>query len=616
MMKKAMFLILFLVPSCMFVLSVRAAPVSIERASQIAENQSFMGISQLEAKGRDKVAKEVADVFTKTKKSRNIYYVINLDPEGWVIISADDVAYPIIAYSDTGAYTEDEHPPAFDAWMKNVEEEINQAIEDDVVPLPKAEAAWDALDGFGSIETSIAVNTLVQTTWNQGGKRNFQFAWLPSYDMNCPVETNLSGSYRVAPTGCLATAMGQIMKYWSWPSSGKGSHSYDPWWPCENQGGITCHGYGVRDIDFSTREYAWQSMPNAVVSRISGNHTWGEQQVQLLMRDLGVALDMNYHPINGSGACLYASSFPVKCDPAAGGSCDYYTEWSSSALYAFVNFFRYDTSANYKYKSNHPNDWHSLLETELDNGRPVLYKGSGAAGAGGHAFVCDGYDTNESFHFNWGWGGRYNGWYYLNSLTPGSYNFTSRQASIFNLKPETPDLVVTRISIDPPRPGTGQSLNIAVTVKNQGQHYVAANFFVDWYAHRTSPPGSVHGDSSSELGLFLAAGASHVAHLTYPGYTTDGLKRMYAQVDSANSIGESDEYNNILGPQLLEVIQLCDGDFNGNGNVDEADLTTFSLNFGHTDCAGGCDGDFGTDGDVDGADLARFTAHYGRTDCP
>ena len=520
--------------------------------------------------------------------------------------------------SAKGAYAKNDHPPAFDTWMENVKDEIYDAIERGADPLPKAVKAWDLLDSGETAASTIVVDKLIQTTWSQGGKKDFLLPWFPSYDYYCPAETDWLGSYRVAPTGCVATAMAQVMKYWSWPPSGKGSHSYDPWWPCETQWGVACHGYGVRSVTFSFQEYAWQSMPNAVAARASGAHTWGEQQVQLLMRDLGVAVDMDYHPINGSGAYLNLNSFPAICDPANNSDCGYYAEWDSSALYALENYFRYDTSAHYEYKSSHGNNWYTMLENELDNGRPLLYRGSGS---GGHAFVCDGYDSNQMYHFNWGWGGSYDGWYNLGALTPGTQNFTNAQAAIFNLKPATPELVVTRFTVDPARPGPGQSLNIQVTVTNRGPEDATTDFSIDWYAHRTSAPVAEIGDASGTL-YYLNAGDSAVVNLTYAGYSSEGVMNMYAQVDTSDSISESNEGNNLAGPQGITIVGFCECDLDEDGNVDEADLAALSAGFGRTNCSGSlpCQGDSDNDDDQDGTDLVNFAINYweefGRSDCP
>jgi hypothetical protein len=210
-------------------------PVPLDVAMQVAVNQlNGLSLDKMvprgfsaagEPEGLPFDASNVSGVFTVTKEGTNVYYAINLDPEGWVIVSADYVAYPIIAYSENGSYSAEDHPPAFDAWMANVENEIYDAITNDLTPLAKAIEAWKTLGAptadFGTEssgppvtpQSSSSVPKLMSTTWSQGGKSSFNWAWAETYDYYCPWEKNWWGFYRVSPTGCVATALGQIMRY-------------------------------------------------------------------------------------------------------------------------------------------------------------------------------------------------------------------------------------------------------------------------------------------------------------------------------------------------------------------------------------------------------------------
>jgi len=568
-----------------------AAPVSMEEAEEIARNHAYQAFNQLNRVFMDKADINVAHIFEASRDMEKVYYIFNLDPEGWVIVAADDVAYPIIAYSNTGAYAEDNQPPAFEAWMENVKDEIYDALVKQSNPLPAATSAWEGYtDGSDIFPLSIVVDKLIQTTWSQGGKPSFDWPWYPSYDEQMPSETNWAGFYRVSPTGCGATAMAQIINYWSWPPSGKGSHSYDPPWDCESQGN-TCHGYGVRSVDFSAQSYNWDIMPTSVAARIRGTHTAGEQQVQILMKDVGIALEMDYTP-------WVSGAYPSDVAPA------------------FINYYRYDPGAHRSSKSSYPTTWISKLRNELDNSRPLYYYGYNS---GGHAFICDGYDSNNSFHFNWGWGGSYDGWYYLDALTPGSHDYTSSQGAVFNIKPARPDLVITSVSTSPANIGPGQTVNIQVNVKNQGPDAASA-FKVDWYADRTSVPGLSTSPDASALITSLDAGATVSANMTYSGYADTGAKQMYAWVNRPfiPFAYEWNSDNNLMGPQALNIVAFCNGNFDLDTDVDGSDLATFAADFGRTNCDVGpvCEGDFDGDDDVDGSDLALFAASFGRTNCP
>jgi hypothetical protein len=198
------------------------------------------------------------------------------------------------------------------------------------------------------------------------------------------------------------------------------------------------------------------------------------------------------------------------------------------------------------------------------------------------------------------------------------YGIDSGAAYIFSPAPTVqPDLVVLSVVANPTSPEPGEPVDISVTVKNQGTGD-ADPFTIDWYADLTSPPSvSQTGDSFENMDS-LAADATHVMNTTYM-YSSAGNYNMYAQVDTQDKVEESEENNNVLGPVSL-VVGACEGDFDGDGDVDGSALAIFAADFGRTDCnepgALACEGDFDKDGDVDGSDLAVFAADFGRTDCP
>ncbi|MCK5520387.1 MAG: C10 family peptidase, partial [Candidatus Marinimicrobia bacterium] len=125
---------------------------------------------------------------------------------------------------------------------------------------------------------------------------------------------------------------------------------------------------------------------------------------------------------------------------------DYGTSSSSAStgdvVTALQTYFKYNSRLFYARKEDHSDDdWQAMLRTELNNNRPILYRGAPAAGSGGHAFVCDGYSEDGFFHFNWGWGGNYDGNFKLDDLTPGTRNYTQSQKGIIGITPANdPDL--------------------------------------------------------------------------------------------------------------------------------------------------------------------------------
>ncbi len=257
-----------------------------------------------------------------------------------------------------------------------------------MTPRESVTSEWERLSSGMPLITSrstTSVSPLLTTTWNQS----------PYYNDYCP-----GGSV----TGCVATAMAQIMKYWNYPATGTGSYSYsDP-------------PYGTLSFNFDST-INWSVMPNSLSSSTPTNET---DAVAILMYQLGVSVAMEYSP-SGSGAYVLQTEDP-------GGPC---------AQYSYVNYFGYNSStlqglvqANYTTGS-----WDSIINVELDNSRPVEYVGFGADG--GHTWVVDGYNSSGLYDMNWGWGGLDDGYYALNDLDPSGIPLGSDNAMLVGIEPST-----------------------------------------------------------------------------------------------------------------------------------------------------------------------------------
>ncbi|MDE7437815.1 MAG: C10 family peptidase [Muribaculaceae bacterium] len=191
----------------------------------------------------------------------------------------------------------------------------------------------------------------------------------------CPKLSNGSTAY----VGCVATAMAQMMRYYQYPEQGMGTHSY-------TDSGKTL------SADFGATTYDWANMPAAVPESPTAAQT---SAYSTLSYQLGVAVDMQY---------------------AAGGS-GAYTHLVAPAL---RNYFGYSPELRMHTREYYnTEEWMRLIRTELDAGRPVYYSATSEDMLGGHAFVCDGYDSEGYVHINWGWYGRTNGYFYINHLNPG-----------------------------------------------------------------------------------------------------------------------------------------------------------------------------------------------------
>ena len=325
---------------------------------------------------------------TKEAGFTNLY--IFAAEQGFVVMAADDCVQPILGYSLTGKFVAENMPTNVSGWLQGYNDEIQYAIESRVKATAETSKLWkELIDGNSkAAKATIIVDALIQTTWDQD----------PGYNDLCPYDNN-AGELTV--TGCVATAMAQIMRYWEYPSHGVGSHSYTP----------TSHSeYGVQSVNFAQATYDWTAMPLHSSS----------DEIAKLMYHCGVSVDMMYDIANNGGSGAYSDDIPN----------------------ALTTYFNYKSGVYYKAKSSYNNNnWLTLIKTELNAGRPVEYNGSGSGG--GHAFVCDGYDNSDYFHFNWGWSGANDGFYSLSNLVPGSggsgggsYSFTKNQSAVIGIQPK------------------------------------------------------------------------------------------------------------------------------------------------------------------------------------
>jgi len=343
----------------------------------------------------------------QAQASESEFYVFNRDDEngGFVIIAADDCATPVLGYSDCGVFDYDNMPPHVRKWMDGYTRDIRSAKTNKTPADLTVAGKWNSLlnytgenAAFRSSTAETAVAPLVNTRWDQS----------PYYNQSCPGSG--TGSNR-AVTGCVATAMAQVMKYWNYPTTGTGFHSYNH------------TTYGTLTANFGATTYDWANMPQELTSLSSST---AKNAVATLMYHCGVGVEMDYGTSAEGGSAAYVIS-------------------SRSALvhcaeYALKTYFGYKTSLEGLSKRNFSaTDWATKLRNELDAGRPMVYAGFGE---GGHCFVLDGYDNNNQFHFNWGWSGLYDGYFVLTALNPGTGgtgggagSYTEDQQAIFGIEP-------------------------------------------------------------------------------------------------------------------------------------------------------------------------------------
>ena len=332
---------------------LNAHPVDVNRAKMVGQ-QFVQANYEL---NRQNVDLEL--VYTgASARGEACFYVFNLGNEGFVAVSADDAFRPIVGYSTEEAFDAQNINPELAYMLNGLIAGRSSRNMGEASPLVAAE--WNSVTTSGkqmSFNGGREAFHLLTTTWNQDYPYNYF----------CPQANGGPGGRTYA--GCVATAMGQVMKYWNHPLQGTGSHT-----------NYNSPAFGPLSADFGATTYDWDNMPDAIASN--------SPQVQIdavgtLLYHCGIAVDMNY-AIDGSGA--YSTDVPSR----------------------IIQYFSYCNQANYQQRDYYSYDaWKEKLKESLDLGWPIYYSGHDPdpVTGGGHAFVCDGYNDADMFRFNWGWGG-------------------------------------------------------------------------------------------------------------------------------------------------------------------------------------------------------------------
>lgn len=322
------------------------------------------------------------------------YYVINVnDNDGYVIVAGDDRARQILAYSHDGSFNPDNVPVNCLTWLQGYQKEISCLLD-----LPDENEEVTSLYRSVTYPT-VVIEPMTTSKWGQG----------TPYNLQCPIDES-AGKNELSASGCTATATAQIMYYYKWPARPTGSIVYE-----DKKQNVT------RSMNFDERPaFDWENMLE--VYPYGGGTEVQENAVANLMVCVGYASQMAYSA-SASGAAL------------------------KNAALGLRNYFNYDENI-YCYESKYTPtaEWVEVLMRELTAGRPILY--SGYNEQAGHAFVCDGYNGDGLFHFNWGWGGSSDGYYALTSLYPGyqgiggsNGSYTFLQSMVTNIQPPTDDSV-------------------------------------------------------------------------------------------------------------------------------------------------------------------------------
>lgn len=312
------------------------------------------------------------------------YYVFNNGKDnGFIIVSGDDKAAPVLGYSDSGSFDANDIPDGLRYWLECYAEQMQHLRS-------HPESAYVAPRSH----SNVMITPLLTCKWNQNSP----------YNDKCPT---YGTAQTHAVTGCVATATAQVMYYHKWPQQGSSEFTY----VCNVNG----EGEQTLSADFGSTTYDWDNMldyyaPNSY-SETEGN------AVATLMSHEGIASHMQY----GS-----TSSTPT-----------------FAAMEALRLYFGYNSGMKkYNRICKTAAQWDSLLMNELLNARPIIYSGFSPNG-GGHCFVLDGINAEGYYHFNWGWGGKSDGYFLITALSPtdqgiGSFEggYNASQEFVANVYPD------------------------------------------------------------------------------------------------------------------------------------------------------------------------------------
>jgi len=300
----------------------------------------------------------------------------NLVGGGWIM--TDDESGEVIGFSEVGEVDCSDAPIALKEMVggKSLNNDYYYDHDDDNDHELRLRERLNKVVTAGN----VIVSPMIWVKWGQG----------KYYNSLCPADANGQGGH--VQVGCGAIVMGEIMRYWHYPTTGTGSHSYNS-------------SYGTLSANFGNTTYDYDNMPQKLKSTSSEAEV---NAVATLLYHCGVAVEMRY----GANASTASSWMMVD---------------AMSTYFGFPDDIEYIEKADYT-----TSQWHQILQSELDAKAPFFYGASGSYG--GHVFICDGYRDDNFYHIVWGWNGNYDGWFKIGSFNPGPYDFNNNHAAIIGIR--------------------------------------------------------------------------------------------------------------------------------------------------------------------------------------
>lgn len=406
------------------------------------------------------------------------FYIFNRgDKPGFVIVSGDKKITEIIAYSNSSVFCD--LNTGLKALLSQYVQEISFAKENNIT------------ENTGVYDYNLLADggwLLGEIEWNQNPD---------PYNTLCPPH---NGSTH-CPIGCQATVLGQILKYYKFPKTGTGSHSYTS-------------AFGLEYASFGTTDYNYSLMPEQPISNIQNS------QIATLLYHSGVSQDMNY--------ALAGSGTPTIALPNA-----------------FRIYFGYQANDKIDKSSYSWDDWKTIIKNEIDVKRPVAYRGVDP-GDGAHIFILDGYNNMDQFHINWGWGSSGgNGYFLLTSLL----SFTNDHEMVVGIEPKLPDLTPVYQSLGTNSVQAGSNLTVYCAENNSGPVSAGNNVIsIHLSVDNILTPGAnedIYLDEISIPGV-VANSCSNVysKSIGIPSNVLPGSYYVFFSVDGGEVVNEIFENNN------------------------------------------------------------------------
>jgi uncharacterized protein YjdB len=359
----------------------------------LSANGHSTSSNQLKMVSRSAIDKQIRrHAPSKNPLTASAFYIVNDEAsDRFVIVSSDERLQDVLGYSEKGIIIPDSMPCGMAAMLESYNREYAYILEHGITT--KTQRAPRKIK---------AVSPLIKTDWGQHGPIiDGKGYWL--YNLECPKTQN-----GYCSTGCVATAMAQIMNYHKYPSRGQGTKSYTS---------INNNLKFNLSINFADKSFDWSNMLDTYKYGVDKQEQI--DAVSYLMKACGYSVNMVYGEMQNGGSAAHSSDVP----------------------YAMINYFKYNPNMVY-YAENYysSEEWEMIIQEELSNKRPIIYSAADPDYKGkvaGHAFILDGCDSSGYYHFNWGWDGDFDNYFLLSLLNPDDYNFSADRGMVCRICQQT-----------------------------------------------------------------------------------------------------------------------------------------------------------------------------------